>query len=324
MIPIIFAFIPFLLATTVVLLAPVLSSKHIFFGVKVEPGFRGTETARRLLRQYRLAIAAAALAGLLVLAAWPSALAAMEGSVLLLIVVMALMWRRSYRVAVKYQRPPLTEASVELSTEPDRLPGFFWVCAIPPLILAGTALYLQAHWAQIPARYPIHWGPTGQPNGWATRSLRGVYGPLMLAGLCMIWLIGMAFAAWHGARRSSLRVAVAKIMLAVEFLFGLIAPLVALLPIYQPKPALMVALISGGVAGVIAYSIAAFRQTASDAGDEVAAANSGSSCFDRRNPALLLPRPDGLGYIPNLAHPLAWVLLVYPFVVVLFAIAFLF
>lgn len=321
----ILSLIPLLLAATVVLFAPVLGPRRIFFAVRVQPDFRSTEPARRALRQYQLGVAAIALIGLLWTFARPENPTAGLIPEVLLFVVAILFWQRNYRALVKYQMNPPSVASVELTTEPDRLPRFFWVSMIPPVILAGTALYLYLHWSSIPAQYPIHWGPDGQPNGWATRSLRGVYGPLLFAALWMIWLVGMAFAIWYGARRSPLRTAVAKIMIAVEFLFGIIWPVVSLLPLYRPNAALLVTVILGGVAGTIVYSLVTFRRAASVAGEEVIpAASAGSSFFDRQNPAILLPRSDGLGYCPNLAHPVAWLLLLYPFAIVIIAMIFIF
>ena len=317
--------IPFLLAAIVVLFAPVLGPRRIFFAVRVQPDFRSTEAARRALRQYQLGVAAIALAGLVWIFALPQNPRAGLIPEFLLFAAAIVFWQRNYRALAKYHANPPTIASVELTTEPDRLPRFFLASMIPPIILAGTALYLFLHWSSIPAQYPIHWGPDGEPNGWATRSVRGVYGPLIFAALWMTWLVGMAFASWYGARRSPVRAAVAKIMIAMEFLFGLVWPAVSLMPLYRPNAVLLVTVILGGVAGTIAYSLVTFRRAASQAGEEVIpAASGGSSFFDRQNPAILLPRADGLGYSPNLAHPVAWLLLLCPFAIILFAIIFIF
>jgi uncharacterized membrane protein len=308
----------------ILLIAPVLSPQRIFFAVRVEPDFRSTEPAKHALRLYQWAVVVIALIGLFWLFVRPENPNALLVGELLLFVVAIGFWLRNYRALIKYQADPLTVASVELTTEPDRLPRYFWASTIPPIILAATALFLYSHWASIPARFPIHWGPDGQPNGWGNRSLREIYGPLLLAGLWMVWLIGMAFASWYGARRSPMRTAIAKIMIAIEFLFGIVFSEISLLPLYRPNVVLLVTLIFGGVAGTIIYSLVVFRRIGSASLEEATEENAGSSFFNRRNPAILLHRADGLGYCPNLAHPVAWVLLFYPFVISFVAVKFIF
>jgi len=316
--------IPFLLSAMVLLVAPVLTPQRNFFAVRVQPDFHLTEPAKHALRQYRWAVALIALICSLWIFLRPgNPTAILAGETLLFLVAIAF-WQRNYRALIKYQAAPPTFASVELTTAPDQLPMFFWVSMIPPIILAATALYLHLHWSNIPVRYPVHWGADGQPNGWEMRSLLGVYGDLLLAGSWMVWFIGMAFASWYGARRSAMRTAMAKIMIAVEFLFGIIFPAVSLLPLYRPNPVVLAVLIIGGVAGAIIYSVMIFRKAGSAPFEESAAENgSGSSFFNRRNPAILLPRADGLGYCPNLAHPLAWILLFYPFVLFFIVMRFI-
>jgi uncharacterized membrane protein len=320
---------PFLIAAIILLIAPVLTPQRIFFGVRVLPDFHSTEPAKRALRRYRWAVTAIALIGLPWPVLQPESTSALLIPPLVLFAVAIAYWLRNYRALVRCQVALPTVASVDLTTEPEQLPAYFWAATIPPIILAATAFYLHLHWSSIPARFPVHWGPDGQPNGWETRSSRGVYGPLLFAGLWMIWFIGMVFASWYGARRSPMRTAVAKIMIAVEYLFGVIWPLVSLMPLYgPPNVVLLVSLVFGGVAGVIAYSVVTFRNAGSASEEEAADANvcssSRSSFFDRRSPAILLPRADGLGYCPNLAHPLAWILLLYPFLIVIIAVKFLF
>jgi hypothetical protein len=177
-----------------------------------------------------------------------------------------------------------------LTAKPDRLPAFYWLLLVPPAILVSTALYLHLHWSSIPVRYPIHWGTDGQANGWATRSFRGVYGPLVFAGLWMAWFTAMAFVIWYRSPRSSMRIAVAKTLIAVDLLFGLIWPAISLSSRYKPNPGVLALIIVAGTLAVVGFSVAMLRNAATDIDKGAsAAAHSRSGFFDRHNSSLLIP-----------------------------------
>src|ERR1700734_1437161 len=63
-------------------------------------------------------------------------------------------------------------------------------------VLLLAAAYLTVRWDSIPARWIIHWVLRGEPNGWATKSLTGVYGLLALPLVLII-----ANEAMTGSRR---------------------------------------------------------------------------------------------------------------------------
>ena len=58
------------------------------------------------------------------------------------------------------------------------------------LPLGLAALWLQAHFDRIPARYVIHWGPSG-PDGWGTNTPRQVYAPLLLGAALVLLFAGL-------------------------------------------------------------------------------------------------------------------------------------
>lgn len=63
---------------------------------------------------------------------------------------------------------------------------------LPPLaILAALAMYVHAHWQEIPIHYPIHWTTGGTPNGWATKSFASLYGPPLFGALIIVFLAGL-------------------------------------------------------------------------------------------------------------------------------------
>ncbi|GMU22933.1 MAG: hypothetical protein AMXMBFR13_30170 [Phycisphaerae bacterium] len=68
----------------------------------------------------------------------------------------------------------------------------------PVVLLAGSAMYLWIRWEDIPPKFPVHWGPSGQPDRWNTRTPMGVFEPLFIATaiyipyLLLVWAVGRA------------------------------------------------------------------------------------------------------------------------------------
>ena len=57
------------------------------------------------------------------------------------------------------------------------------VCAVLSLAVVGWSVSLGA---QLPDPMPIHWGLSGRPNGWMSRSLALALGPLMGLGVPLL------------------------------------------------------------------------------------------------------------------------------------------
>ncbi len=313
--------IPFLTTVAILLFAPLLTSRHSFFGIPVDAGFRSTERAKRALHRYQIWVAAAAAAGFVWILLRPQQFAAVVFPPVLLSVVTIATAAWNHRALRQFAVSAPTAAQVELSTDPDRLPRLFLLCIIPLAMLGATALYLHLHWAEIPSRYPVHWGINGQPNRWAIRSVRGVYGPLIFAAMWMAWFIAMALACWFYSRRSPLRLAMMKVMIAVEFLFAIIWPCVAFLPLHNFKGPATILVIIGGSIALVVYCNAVFKKAGSDGTPSFSGVH---SAYNRKDASLLVPRADGFGYTPNLAHPAAWILTAAPFAIVFVGLKFIF
>ena len=89
----------------------------------------------------------------------------------------------------------------DLSTASDHLPRWA-LLALPPF--AGpviAAAWLRAHWDELPERFPVHWDLAGQPNRWAEKTTRGVYGPLLFEAGMMLLILLLTLAMFYGARR---------------------------------------------------------------------------------------------------------------------------
>ena len=100
-------------------------------------------------------------------------------------------------------------------------------CACRPFLwIVGAAIYLQAHWGLLPERFPVHWGANGQPNGWASRTFSGVYGPLLAALGMDAFCLLVAFALLLLSRNTTMRHVTISILLLVmypvSFAFGML------------------------------------------------------------------------------------------------------
>jgi uncharacterized membrane protein len=228
----------------------------------------------------------------------------------------------------------------EVASDGEALPGGWVLQAGPFAALAGAALYLRSRWASLPERFPIHWGFDGRPNGWATRSVAGVYGPLLIAAavaasiaLCAGLLqrrprrshyAGLPAAAERRFRRATLWT-----LLATEYLLAMVSiwvsqlPLAAAAPGGTPGPpplAPLVALVLAFVVIITAVLVRAGKGLTSAAHQRPGAGPIDDGSPDRYwkagifyvnpdDPAIFVVKRLGLGYTLNFAHPVAWLVL---------------
>jgi uncharacterized membrane protein len=191
-----------------------------------------------------------------------------------------------------------------------RLPPFW----ISPAILAAAAAYLAKRWDELPARWVVHWGAGGRPNGWASPSFQGVYGVLVI-GLVM-WMafeaivVGLAVQArllgtteaGNTATRAFLRWVSISLSLAVSFL-------AVQLPFGDgrsgPSVVVVLALLGGGILVGMVHGMTAARR-AQEAGAPAATGYHGVYYANREDRRLFVPKRYGLGYTINFSHPWAW------------------
>lgn len=63
---------------------------------------------------------------------------------------------------------------------------------LPFVILLIGAIVLAIKWDSIPDRWPIHWGVNGRPDGWANKTLIGVFLPFAAGALMCGFLEALA------------------------------------------------------------------------------------------------------------------------------------
>jgi uncharacterized membrane protein len=188
-----------------------------------------------------------------------------------------------------------------------RLPAWILLALAPIAALGAVALWLRAHWAEIPERFPVHWGLNGQPDGWSTKSFHDVYGPLWFGAGLIALILMLGVASYYGSRQGPMRLGALKILVAASWLIGYVLSVIGLLPVFQPSPLLFLIPIVLFVIGTIWWSM---RMSKMDPGESTP-----DECwhaglyYNPADPALCVQKRMGFGFTFNFANRLSWVVL---------------
>lgn len=250
---------------------PRLTRPDLYFAVTVPPNFRDSAEGRAILSRYRrvtLLSSAVALALVLaVVARWPVGLVAA-------LVIQETGSLAAYfscrRRVMPHAVEPVAVREAPLTPRSAHLPGGWRLQAGPFVLLGAAALYLHQRWADIPARFPIHWDLNGQPNGWSFRTPAGVYGPLITGALVCLMMAGLAYALlrWTrpvrivgtgGEAESHFRRTVALVLVSAEYLIAITLAGVSLLPL-KPGPPPVAAMIAPPLVFVAIVILVLVRQ----------------------------------------------------------------
>ncbi len=291
---------------------PNMTRRGILFAVRVPTDFRQSSAGRRSINLFRSLMAATVVVVLAAILLSPLHLIGLvtlaAPFILILIAGLGFFWQhRQLGPFAVQSRPP---REVVVSTLPDRLPWFTWLSVGPFAILATCAIFLQSNWANIPVRFPVHWGADGQPNRWSERSIHGVYGPLLFGAELCLWFVASALLSWFGARRSRLRTAMLGCLIAVEYMLGLLFGIIAISPLIH-IPILITVL---GPMVILIPMIIVMARVASEPGDPVEPTpeecwKGGVLYYNPNDSALVVEKRLGTGYTFNFANHLSWALL---------------
>ena len=329
---------PFMLALVALVtwafwMLPQWTRPGIYFGVTVAPDFRKTPEAQRLLRRYRLeAMIHVAIAFAMILA---SALPRYQfffivGAIWLAVGPLTAFVEAHKRVQ-RHAVQAVTVREAVLEPRSTRPPGGWIVQVGPFAILLATGIFLHFHWDEIPARFPVHWGIDGQPNGWSNRTPMGVYGPLLLGVLisaCM-WLTANTLLrsarivdrarpvlVLHDfAYRVGLFLLIIELFLAVVFSCVGLLPLAGVMPVMivtilmLPAIFFLIVWLNKGRAHHIERSGEATPEAAAGDGTPDECWKFGMLYFNPDDAALWVEKRAGIGYTMNFAHVSAWIIM---------------
>ena len=299
----------FAILGAILLLLPNMTRRSLLFAVQVAADFRRRPEARRALGMFRWAVAIAAAVGLLAQAISASS-AVNLAATLALLVVTGVAYYKANRLIAPFAVKSDGTRSVVLSETPERLPRVVWLAIAPFVLLAAAAVYLQLHWASIPLRFPIHFDMDGTPNGWAERTIKGVYWPLVFGAELCAWFVICGLAGWYGARRTHMRLTMLEIMLGVEFALSLLFATIALLPLLAIP---IWAVAASPLCLMIPVVVVAIKRSSepSDPPEKTPDEcwKGGVLYYNPNDPVVFLEKRAGFGYTMNFANPWAWALL---------------
>jgi uncharacterized membrane protein len=302
----------YLFTAALVFAIPNMTRRDLLFAVPVPPDFRESRAGRHAISTFRTTIAVVMVAGVCALLLSPAKLLNATMAAVWLAVFLtggiSFYWqnRRLAPATVQFTR----SREVELTATPEELPQFAWLAAGPFMILGAAAEFLYRNWSRIPGRFPMHWGAGGQPDRWAERSTKGVYGPLFFGAEVCAWLLIMALAGWFGSRRSRSRSVMLGGMIAGQYVMGLLFALIAVQPLLG-IPVWVIALAPMGI--LIPLIILLIRKMSEAEGPIDPTPNEcwkgGVFYYNPNDAALFVEKRDGWGYTFNFANRRSWALL---------------
>ncbi len=200
-----------------------------------------------------------------------------------------------------------------------------WIRALPFLILLSSALFLLLSWEKIPDRWVIHWGITGAPDGWATKTAFWVFAPIGLGLMICLMMEAIASSSLTRASKdhadvspqaaASLTRLTRDFIRVVELTTAIaLAAIAIILPLTAPTSplpfvVLVVGLVFGGVAvGMYRMVMGARRLKRAGLLKGMEGWN-GIHYSNPNDPRIWVEKFTGYGYTLNFAHWQSWLIL---------------
>ena len=309
------------IVAVVLYVLPLLTRPGIFFGATVDADFPRSREGRHLMRSYRAQVAVwsvAAIAAAALLAQQHPVFSGLAPTFVLVAVAGLVYWRTFRLVHTRYGTTPseVRQADLTLERQDD---GFRASLLLPPFAALGVAaFYLQMHWSKLPERFPVHWGADGQPNRWATRDWRGVFGPLLMGLLLNIFLLALGWMIARLSRATVMKYVTVRSLQVMAYPATLTFIVVAMLPLMQPaSPMALVPLtvipMLLTIVGILYWSYRKIRvPAASDRSPEPLRDSywkAGMFYYNPGDPAIFVAKRVGIGYTVNFANKTAWLVL---------------
>ncbi len=302
---------------------PLWRRRNLWFGVTVSEDFRSTAEGRRVLHWFRLHIwALSALA--VVLTAFAGLLAApwlLPAAVLLQALGASVLFALARRQVLPYAVTPPSTRVASLSAIDEDLPGGAASAIVPFSILAAAALYLQANWSKMPERFPVHWGFSGQPDRWATKSWQTAAMPLIAGALLVVLMLLLGWAISRTSPRARVpgtggwterfRRANLRLIVAIACCLSLMLAAISVAPLFGGRTfafvwiplAAMFACILGFGWKIVRISL---EPGSGSDGTPDQCWKFGQIYYNPGDPALMVEKRFGFGYTLNLGNPTAW------------------
>jgi uncharacterized membrane protein len=326
-----------LLVGVLMFFTPKVTRPDIWFSVTVDADLPASAAGLRILRAFRAMTALSTAAALpVVVAGLITRAPALIGTGMVVQVVgQALAFFAARRRTLAHATPPSAVRDAALEPRRNRLPGGLALQAGPFLVLAVGAAWIGSRWSMLPPRFPIHWDFSGHADGWATRSMRSVFGPIVEGFVLCGLLVLLGWGLQTRSRRISpvgdraraeqrFRFVTLAVLLGGEYLVAAIFAVLTALPMLGEPSGILAATMWATLVFVVATVVVLGRVgqggsrlvTSHDAdrppiGDRTADASwrGGFVYANRSDPALFVEKRFGLGYTVNFGNPWSWVIL---------------
>ncbi len=351
----ILAYAVFLSIEVILYLLPGWMPSTVPFGVRIPPEFAGDPVLVRLRHQYRKWVVVLGLAmGLLLSLA--SRLLQSPGSTMLLSPFLPLLWiilgyavyyaTRRQLLAIKTKQgwyegqraAAVAEIPERADTDQPRA-GSLWLWILPMILIASVTLLLTLwRYPHLPAVLPTHFGPGGQPDAYARKSVTVALNPFFAQlGLFVIIGLTMAFAnRMHTPldpafpRTSSVqqrvfrrRIVIAAGVMGITTALSLLTAELMVLDVLSlqiggwgivlfPVLGLVVTTVIVARTGQLGSRVqveAAEQPTGVVARDDDRFWKGGVFYYNPDDPAFWVPKRFGVGWTLNFAHPGSWVVI---------------
>ena len=312
-----------LFAALIYHMLPVWQRPGLFFGITVRPDFYATGVRDQLVQRFRIFNAILAIIiGALTVAFLPDRTLAIGLTTLgqIVAVLCIVYWTRSQ--AAKWAVPASTIHTAALNAEHAKMPGGWIAFTLPILLFILAAICINANWAGIPQRFPVHYNAAGEANRWSSKSVRAVYTPLLIGISVQLLLLVVAFGMSQGTRRVSpdgsrmrmLRTSL-WLMLLIEWATALLICAIAVQP---ALPSVSLNYFIWAISAMIVVTTLGFGirlgQLQAEPSDEPA--NTPEDCwhlgsqiyYNPGDSALMVEKRIGIGYSINLGNKLTWLL----------------
>jgi len=323
---------------------PEMSRPGTLFGITVVPDFAFTEEGSALLRRYRRRIAVTTLTAILVINV---GVTISPGFTLPIGVGLELVgaiacWVRASKETRAFAHAVPSVRLASLNPNLRALPGGWLFLIGPYLVLALAGWFLYSNWHAIPERFPIHWGPDGTANGWAHRTIFGVFG-ILLGGLfsnalttmiaCIVVFRTRNFSGPGSdvAGDRAFKRATYFLMMFISYLMSITFAVVSTHPIWagssqtSPLPIVIVPLVFVIPVAAVIYLVRISRSRKGSTGDGTPDAcwRWGMFYYNPDDPSLLVEKRMGLGWTLNFGNRWSWALIAVMFLpgVIIFVVA---
>lgn len=306
-----------LLAVTVlVLFLPNVTRPDFLFGVTINPAFRQTPEARRIVGRFRLfvAVSAAIAIGLALATGY------MEWE-LLQVAGFTMALAIAHRRTLEHAAPPNRLVEADLAAPSEKFPGGIVAALVPAASLGALAIWASSHWDRLPSQIPVHWSLRG-PDRWISRTQESVYGWLAISAAVSLLFMLMAWAILHRSRRASTAEGRRFRRLTVQLIVVTgywVAALAWLALVASGRANWLAGVLLAIVAVYLVLMIRALRRAAATpAGDRTPDAcwKLGIFYFNPADPAVFVAKRFGVGYTFNFANRWSWLMLAALLVVV--------